>query len=126
MAYAKATAALLFVLLGACSCSPKEPVLYPNEQLRRAGEERARADITECLEATSEQVTRPTVPKRIANGLVCVGVVAGLAAAAYATETSSSSENLTCGPVVHGDEDEFRDLVERCLRDRGYRPVLWR
>ena len=42
----------LFFFLG---CAQQRPVLYPNPHLKTVGQERAEADINECVRSATEQ-----------------------------------------------------------------------
>jgi len=125
-------------LLAASACGVKQPVLYPNAQLMRVGQERARADIAACNELAHQyagvnegaEVAKKTASAAAAGG--ATGAVGGAivgrpgtgAAIGAATRgTASLARRLFSkrdpDPVV-------RRFVERCLRERGYAPIGWR
>ena len=126
----------LFFFLG---CAQQRPVLYPNPHLKTVGQERAEADINECVRSATEQgaqdgaggqVAKDTVEGGAVGGAVGAGVGAVLSSAgrgAAAGAAGGAAGALTRGLFRAREPDPvFRGFVDRCLRDKGYEPIGWR
>jgi outer membrane lipoprotein SlyB len=126
--------ALLFLLSG---CGAPKPVLYPNDHLKRVGEEQARRDIAACEQLAAEYVkseagkdTLKNTAGGAAGGAVVGGAVGavtgrlgrgigvGAAAGAAAGLVKSASDAGKPSPV-------HKQFVERCLREKGCETIGW-
>jgi outer membrane lipoprotein SlyB len=130
---------LLSFFLLALGCAQQRPVLYPNPYFKTVGQERAEADINECIGLASEhgakgdagqQVAKDTAEGGAIGGAVGAGVGAVLGSVgrgAAAGAAGGAAGALTRGLFRSGEPDSvFRGFVDRCLREKGYEPIGWR
>jgi|APIni6443716594_1056825.scaffolds.fasta_scaffold138490_1 hypothetical protein len=134
---------LLFIgslgLISFLGCAQQRPVLYPNPYMKTVGQERAQADINECVRLATEhgaqgdageQVAKDTIEGGAVGGAVGAGVGAVLGSVgrgAAAGAAGGAAGALTRGLFRSREPDPvFRGFVDRCLRERGYEPIGWR
>ena len=131
----------LFICLVALlsSCATPQPVLYPNEQAKQAGDEQVRKDIDECLNlakdsgasssgaAETAKETAGSATEGAATG-AATGAVTGNAGTAAAVGAISRGMNRLFAGMKRnkGPSPAFKEIVERCLIDKGYEPVGWK
>ena len=126
---------LLFFLC----CAQQRPVLYPSAYLKTVGQERAEADINECVRLAAEQGAQGDAGEQVAKDTVEGGAIGGAAGAAIGAVLSSAGRGaaagaaggaagaLTRGLFRSSEPDPvFRGFVDRCLREKGYEPIGWR
>jgi len=132
--------ALAALALGACASGP-QPVLYPNQQLQAVGQAQAEQDIAECRalaesagasEGTSD--ARRAAGSTAAGGAVggATGAVGGAILGAPGTGAAvGAATGATAGLLRSmfrggsGPSAAYRNVVDRCLRERGYEPMGW-
>ena len=143
------TAMLLFLSVGLSACVSQKPVLHSNEHLVRVGSAVAERGIDECMRragqyessseggrnagesAATDTVTGAAVGAAGggAGGAVIGqagrGAAAGAAGGAAASLTSSLLRALFA-PRQPSPSPSYRDLVNRCLREKGYEPGGWK
>lgn len=120
------------------SCAQQRPVLYPNALLKHVGKETAEADIDACMQLAVDYGTKEDSGKKVAKntakgaavggatgtavgavtGNLGRGAAAGAAGGGAAAMTRSVINSGKPGPV-------FKNFVEQCLRDKGYKPIGW-
>lgn len=142
----KTTIAILCLQALALGCAAPRPVLYPNEQLKRAGTRVAQTDIDECMRRADEYVrSGGEAGKALESAGIDAGSGAVIGAAggaaggsilgragvgAAAGAAGGAAAGATRG-VVHeifrdrGPRPVYRNFVNRCLRDKGYDPIGW-
>ena len=133
------SACLIPFFLLALGCAQQRPVLYPSPYLKTVGQERAEADINECVRLASEhgaqgdageKVGKDTVKGGAVGGAVGAGVGAVLGSVgrgAAAGAAGGAAGALTRGIFRSSEPDPvFRGFVDRCLREKGYEPIGWR
>jgi len=126
----------LFIFLG---CAQQRPVLYPNPYLKTLGQERAEADINECVRLATEQGAQGDTGEQVAKDTAEGGAIGGAAGAAVgavfgsvgrgaaAGAAGGAAGALTAGLFRSSEPDPvFRGFVDRCLREKGYEPIGWR
>ena len=126
----------LFFFLG---CAQQRPVLYPNPHLKTVGQERAEADINECVRSATEQGAQDGAGGQVAKDTVEGGAVGGAVGAGVGAVLSSAGRGAAAGAaggaagaLIRGlfrasePDPVFRGFVDRCLRQRGYEPIGWR
>ena len=127
---------LLIFLIG---CAAKRPVLYPNEQVKRAGEVKVKEEIDACIQLAQASGAKDDkgdeIGKRTAGSAV-IGAASGAAWGAFfgdvgrhagAGAAAAASGALVHGMMTSGEPDViFRGFVERCLREKGYDVIGWR
>jgi len=128
---------VFFGLLIIAGCGAKQPVLYTNAQLNKAGGEQSRRDIDECDRLAGEYVkSNPGLNTAKSTGLGAVaGAVVGGAIGAVTGDFSRSVASGAAGGgasgFLHGlfksseTSPVHKNYVERCLRDRGYEVIGW-
>jgi len=135
--------ALCMLIGGALlGCATPRPVLYPNDELRRAGREQAERDIDQCLELAQQDVgsgsgrgrTGERVAARTATG-AATGAAVGAAASRSAARgaaggAAGAATHAVLSTLLHPRRNQpdpvFRNYVDRCLRERGYDVIGWR
>ncbi len=125
-----------FLVLG---CAAKRPVLYPNDHLKRVGNESAQKDIDECVRLANESGAKSNVDERIATQTASGAAVGGVTGAVIGSffgalgrglaggAAAGAAGALTHGLIHSGTPDAvFRSFVNRCLREKGYEPIGWK
>jgi hypothetical protein len=146
MAVKCSAVASVVVLLSLAGCSARRPVVYPNEQYQRVGQDVAERDIDECMRRAEQFVKsggRSTEAARNVAGSTTVGAGTGAAIGAVggAVGGGGAGQGAAVGAAtgatagfLHGmfgafgsqEEDPvFMNFVDRCLRERGYEPIGW-
>jgi len=130
------TVIAIFALLW--GCTTPGPVLYPNDHLKKVGEEQSRKDIEDCERLAEEFVAtekEKTVAKNTAAGAAAGGLI-GLAGGAVVGHAgrglgigaaSGGAAGLIRGAVKTSQPSPvYKNFVDRCLRERGYEPIGWK
>ena len=128
----------IFLVASIVGCSSR-PVLYDNAKYKRTGEDRAQADVDNCMEkaeragATNDKVggsakqagkgavvgaAGGAVGSAIYGGNVGRGVGAGAAAGATST--------FLWGIFDSQPDPIYRNYVNTCLREKGYKVLGWK
>ena len=128
---------IVTTLLGACA-SPR-PVLYPNEHAIEVGDDQVRKDINECTQLAKNSGAKSNntgeVAKETAGSATegaatgaATGAVTGNAATAAAVGAISRGMNRFFSGMRRNNEPSaaYKEIVERCLLDKGYEPVGWK
>ena len=126
--------------LGACASAPR-PVLYPNERLQAVGQTQAEQDIAECRAvADSAGASEGTSDgRRAAGSTVAGGAVGGATGAVGGAILGVPGTGAAVGAATgatagllrsmfrggDGPSAAYRNVVDRCLRERGYEPMGW-
>ena len=127
-----------FFLL-ALGCAQQRPVLYPSPYMKTVGQERADADVNDCIRLASEQGAQRDAGGQVAKDTAEGGAVGGAVGAGVGAVLSSVGRGAaagaaggTAGALTRGlfrssePDPVFRGFVDRCLRDKGYEPIGWR
>jgi hypothetical protein len=132
---------VLTVLLS--GCSSQRPVLYPNEQFKRAGSETIDREVDECMQRADEYLaSEGTAAASAAKGTATsatVGAAAGGAGGAVlghagrgaaAGAAGGAAAGATRGLIEsmwgrRGPSPAYKNFVFRCLREKGYSPIGW-
>ncbi len=94
-------------------CATERPVLYPNGHARDVGRWAADRDVDDCMLRGEQYVNGLNRPDAIIE------------------ETITGSAGLPA-PLMHDSAHRrdpgllFRSFVNRCLRQRGYEPLVWK
>lgn len=130
----------LVTLVGGSCASAQRPVLYPNAYMESVGKAQAEADIDACMEFAAEQVEKyrrgELVLEHGAQGAVAgaaggaaVGVVRGgsVGRSAGAGAAAGLAVGAVRGLWSSSEPDPiFKNFVDTCLVEKGYRPQGWR
>jgi outer membrane lipoprotein SlyB len=132
-------------LLGISACASQRPVLSSNAHLMRVGPDVGERDIEECIarakaasseggETSKEQVIAGTATGSVvgaaaggAGGAVVGRAGQGAAAGAAGGAAASLTQAILQGLFQSKPPDpSYRQLVDRCLREKGYEPAGWK
>jgi hypothetical protein len=121
-------------------CSGPSPVLYPNAHFQAVGRAAADRDIEDCRRV-AEQAGASSGSgqgEAAATGTVAGGAVGGAAGAAGGAIVGSAGTGAAIGAASgaaaglvrslfrsKGPSQAYRNVVDRCLRERGYQPAGW-
>ena len=127
----------IFIFLNACATS--QPVLYPNEHAKEVGDEQVRQDIDECMQLAKDSGAKSNGADEVAKetaGSATEGAATGAASGAV---TGNAGTAAAVGAINRGlsrffssmrrskgPSPEFKQIVDRCLIDKGYEPVGWK
>ncbi len=134
-----ASVAVVLLALVALACTPKRPVLYPNEHLRQVGSDAAAGEIDECTALAAEggyqqepgkEVARNTAGGAVAGAAIgtAVGAVLGNPGRGAAAGAAGGGTRglLRGGRAARNPDPIQKRFVEECLSERGYKPIGWR
>ena len=121
------------------ACATPQPVLYPNEHAKDVGDTQVRKDINECTQlakdsgaessgaAKTAKETAGSASEGAATG-AATGAVTGNAdtAAAVGAISRGMSRFFSGMRRNKGPSPAYKEIVERCLIEKGYEPVGWR
>lgn len=127
-------------LVGGSCASAQRPVLYPNGYLETVGKAQAEADIDACMEFAAGQVEKYRRGELVledgaqgavagAAGGAAVGVVRGgsVGRSAGAGAAAGLAVGMVRGLWSSSEPDPiFKNFVDTCLIEKGYRPQGWR
>lgn len=121
------------------ACATPQPVLYPNEQTKEAGNEQVRKDIDECQQLAKDSGAQSNSSAEVAKetaGSATEGAATGAAtgavtgnpgtAAAVGAIRRGLSRFFSSRKQNKGPSPAYKEIVERCLIDKGYEPVGWK
>jgi hypothetical protein len=127
------------LLLFAAACGPKRPVVYPDEKVQEAGEEKVRADVEDCLRQAKEAGVGGSKAGSVAKSTAVgagVGAAIGAAVGAFGGGAATGAAQGAAGGGAAGliggllrsqDLDPVqKQFVEECLRRKGYSTIGWR
>ena len=132
---------LLVLALAGCASGPK-PILYPADQLRAGGQAEADRAIAECRElAQSAGASAGSgAARRAAGSTAAGGAIGGASGAVGGAILGSPGTGAAVGAATGATagllrsifrgggrqpSPAYRNVVDRCLRERGYEPVGW-
>jgi len=132
------TAIATSILLAACASS--QPIMYPNEQAKEAGNEQVRKDIDECIQLAEDsgaksndagevaKETAGSATEGAATGAATGAITGGDPATAAAVAVVRSGINGLFSGMRKSNQPsaEYKQIVERCLIEKGYEPVGWK
>lgn len=129
---------ILTILLLACPACAKNPVLYPNDQYKQAGETTVSEDIAYCMEFADKSVGKTSRGKKsvktgVTGGLIGgaiglgIGIVTGSpGSSALAGAAGGAAGGAVSGAVQDDTDSLYRKFVERCLQEKGYEIMGWK
>ncbi len=139
---------VLPLLIGVSACAAQRPVLYPNEQLGRVGSSVAEQDVDECMGRAEGYASSSESGEKLAAsaatstvGGAAVGAAgggaggavvghAGEGAAVGAASGAAASVMYVLLRRLFAPQRQpgpaYRDLVNRCLREKGYDVTGWK
>jgi predicted small lipoprotein YifL len=131
--------AALLALPALTGCGAKQPVLYPDAHYEAVGSEVAEIDVEECMRLAEEQVGREKAGGKVARDTAAGGgsgaaigaaggAVRGRAGRGAATGAAMGATAGLLRGIFRSREPDpiFKNYVQICLGERGYRTVGWR
>lgn len=128
------------IAAGLVACASSQPIMYPNDQAKEAGNEQVRKDVDECIQLAEDSGAKSNGAGEVAKGTAggategavtgaATGAVSGgdpaTSAAVYAVSRGLS--HLFSGMRNSNQPDAaYKKIVERCLIEKGYEPVGWK
>jgi hypothetical protein len=132
-----AVMAITIPLLSACATS--QPILYPNDHAKEVGDTQVRKDINECTQLAKDSGAKSNGGTEVAKetaGSASEGAATGAATGAV---TGNPGTAAAVGAIsrgmgrffagMHRSKDPsaaYKNIVERCLIDKGYEPIGWK
>ena len=131
---------VLALVLGVGGCSGPSPVLYPNSHYQAVGQSTAERDIADCRRVADQAgaARGSGQGEAAAGGAVAGGAIGGAAGAAGGAIAGAPGTGAAIGAASgaaaglvrslfrsDGPSQAYRNVVDRCLRERGYEPVGW-
>jgi hypothetical protein len=125
---------------GLLGCSGPAPVLYPNSHYQTMGQSAAERDIADCRRVADQAGANRGSGRgeAAAGGAVAGGAIGGAAGAAGGAVAGAAGTGAAIGAAsgaaaglvrslfrTDGPSQAYRNVVDRCLRERGYEPVGW-
>jgi hypothetical protein len=134
------------LLLGILACTSQKPVLSSNSHLMRVGPDAGKRDVDECVaraEAVSTEGGSETSKENVVANTATSSVVGAAAGGAGGAIFGQAGQGAAAGAVggvvasltqalLHGlftskpPDPSYRQLVDRCLREKGYEPAGWK
>jgi len=126
--------------VGLGACAGPEPVLYPNSHYQAVGQATAERDIADCRRVADQAGAQrgSGQGEAAAGGAVAGGAIGGAAGAAGGAIAGAPGTGAAIGAASgaaaglvrslfrsDGPSQAYRNVVDRCLRERGYEPVGW-
>ena len=132
-------------LLGISGCASQRPVLSSNAHLMRVGPSIVDRDIEECITRADAAVTEggESSKENLAAGTATSSVVGAAAGGAGGAVVGQAGQGAAAGAIggavaslTHAllqglfrskpPDPSHRQLVDRCLREKGYEPAGWK
>lgn len=112
----------LAALFALAACSTQRRVLYPNSYLNQVGTGAAELDIQDCIRRPDGYISSDRAREKILEGTAMgAGVGAAVGAASGATRGLIRGLFSKRAPIP-----VYKNVVNRCLRDKGYDPIGWK
>ncbi len=123
------------LLLG---CAGSKPVLYPNDHFETVGHEQAELDIAECQDLADAYTSSSNKGVEVAKGTVMGAGVGAASGAVIGAIQGSAGKGAAVGAAVgatggllrsvfrkSGPSRTYKNFVNTCLKERGYKPIGW-
>lgn len=123
------------LLLG---CAGPKPVLYPNDHFETVGHEQAELDIAECKDLADAHTSSSSKGVEVAKGTVVGAGVGAASGAVIGAIQGSAGKGAAVGAAVgatggllrsvlrkSGPSRTYKNFVNTCLKERGYKPIGW-
>ena len=130
----------LALALGLGGCAGPSPVLYPDSHYQAVGQSTAERDVADCRRVADQAgaARGSGQGEAAAGGAVAGGAIGGAAGAAGGAIAGAPGTGAAIGAASgaaaglvrslfrsDGPSQAYRNVVDRCLRERGYEPVGW-
>ncbi len=133
---------LVFILIAAVffsACATSRPVLYPNEHAKEVGNDQVYQDINECMRLAKSSGAKSNSADEIAKETAGSATEGAATGAATGAVIGDSGTGAAMGAIRRGmnrffagmhrskePSPAFKQIVERCLIDKGYEPIGWK
>jgi uncharacterized protein YcfJ len=122
------------------SCAAQKPILYPNEHYKVVGHEVVERDIDDCSQMAKDAGARPSQGKtgQLAGNTAGGGAVGSAAGAVGGAVVGHPGRGAMVGAASgatagflrglfrrSAPSQAYKQVVQRCLTERGYEPVGW-
>ena len=120
------------------SCTGPKPVLYPNDHYETVGHEQAELDITECRNLADAHTSSSNKGREVAQGTAVGAGVGAASGAVIGAIQGSAGKGAAIGAAVgatggllrsvlrkSGPSRTYKNFVNTCLKERGYKPIGW-
>lgn len=135
------TALLVLPMVLLAACAGPKPILYPNDHLRAVGQASAEQDIAQCRQIADQAGASAGSGQagRAAGRTAAGGAIGGATGAAGGAILGHAGTGAAVGAATGataglmrsifsgggGPSAAYRNVVDRCLRERGYEPMGW-
>jgi outer membrane lipoprotein SlyB len=137
-------AAVVSVLLGIGACASQRPILSSNEHLSRVGAEVAERDIDQCINQAKVRTdgvdaSKDNVVAGAASGSVAGAAAGGASGAIFGHAGRGAAAGAVGGvagsltqALIQGlfrpkpPQPSNQQVVDSCLRQKGYEPAGWK
>jgi Glycine-zipper domain len=119
-------------------CAGPKPVLYPNDHYEGVGQEQAEQDIAECRELADAHTSSPNKGQEVAQDTAVGAGVGAASGAVIGAIQGSAGKGAAVGAAVgatggflrsilrgSGPSQTYKNFVNTCLKERGYKPIGW-
>lgn len=119
-------------------CAGSRPVLYPNDHFKSVGQTQSEIDIAECQELAEAHTSSGNKAKEMAQGTAVGAGVGAASGAVIGAIQGSAGKGAAVGAAVgatggflrsiirkSGPSRTFKNFVNTCLKERGYKPIGW-
>jgi outer membrane lipoprotein SlyB len=126
------------IVISSLACAAQRPILYPNEHLEAAGTAAAQQDIDDCLQRAAEAGYESRPGGKIASSTAVGGATGAAVGAAVGAVAGSAGQGAAMGAAGGGAWGLIRglfrsrdlnpvqkQLVEKCLHEKGYQVMGW-
>ena len=133
-------ACICLSLVGLPGCSGPKPVLYPNAHFQSVGQDAAKDDVAECRKMAEASGARPGEGRAgqvagstamgagvgAAGGAVGGAIVGAAGSGSAIGAASGATMGLLRGLFSRPTPGQaYMNVVDRCLREKGYEPMGW-
>lgn len=130
----------LIIMLLVVGCAAPKPILYPNAHLQQVGEEIADRDIDECrvMAKDAGATASPGKSGQVAGSTAAGGAIGSASGAVGGAVVGRPGVGAIVGAAggatggfLRGlfrrspPSNAYKQVVQRCLKERGYDPVGW-
>ena len=119
-------------------CAGPRPVLYPNGHYEDVGQEQAERDIAECRELADTYTSSNNKGQEVAQDTAVGAGVGAASGAVIGAIQGSAGKGAAIGAAAgatggllrsllrgSGPNQTYKNFVNTCLKERGYKPIGW-
>lgn len=119
-------------------CAGPKPVLYPNDHFETVGQQQVETDIAECEELAEGHTSSNSKGKEVAKNTAIgagvgaasgavIGAIQGSAGTGAAIGAAAGATGGLLRSLIRKSEPSrpYKNFVNTCLKERGYKPIGW-